>query len=746
MVLGNFPAFLVQLIKKKVLNDLCQDFSGNFFSYLTEIKISFLQAFFRYPMTNAIYLTTTEPFSGKSIFALGLMSLLASKTEKLSYFKPIIAGGKKEKDRRLDLIKNHFNLSQSYEEMYVFSRKKAIKEINHGNEAFLIDSIIEKFKKLQESSDFVVVEGTDFLDANTNVEFDGNISIAKNLGIPAAIILNCSRRSVPEIIDLAQATLKGFLTKGVQVLVLVANKVEKGKEEEIAKRLKAVIPEETLVTTIPIHEELSNPTMGEIRESLEAKLLFGENLLTNRVDHSIVGAMQLPNFLTRLDQNTLVVTPGDRGDIIIGALQANVSRKFGKVAGIIVSGGIQPEPSIVKLIEGLETIVPILQVEKGTFQVVTEVNQIRARIAAADKEKISLAIRLFEKWVDEKALADRIVAFHSDSLTPRMFQYQLVKRAKEKKKHIVLPEGDDDRILMAADMLIRQNVVDLTILGVKETIESSIKRLNLSLDLEKVGIENPDTSEKFEGYAQTLFELRKSKGVTLEMARDLIHDVSYFGTMMVYKGEADGMVSGAIHTTQHTIRPALQFVKTKLGVSTVSSVFFMCLPSRVSVFGDCAVIPNPSSEQLADIAISSAESSKMLGIEPKIAMLSYSSGSSGEGEDVDKVRKATELVRERRPDLKVEGPIQYDAAVDPEVGRKKMPDSEVAGQASVLIFPDLNTGNNTYKAVQRETGALAIGPMLQGLNKPVNDLSRGCTVADVFNTVVITAIQAQETN
>ncbi|GAB3233585.1 phosphate acetyltransferase [Algoriphagus aestuariicola] len=695
-------------------------------------------------MTNAIYLTTTEPFSGKSIFALGLMSLLAAKTDKLAYFKPIISGGKKEKDRRLDLIKSQFKLTQSYEDMYVFSRKKAIKEINSGNEAYLIDSIIERFKKLQDSSDFVVVEGTDFIDTTTNVEFDGNIAIAKNLGIPAAIILNCSKRTVPEIIDLALATFKGFVNRGVQVLVLVANKIEEDMADEIESQLKAVIPQETLVTTIPMLLELSNPTMGEIRESLDAELLFGENLLTNRVDHAIVGAMQLPNFLNRLGQNTLVVTPGDRGDLIIGALQANVSRSFGKVAGIIVSGGIPPEPSIMKMIEGLETIVPILQVEAGTFQAVTEVNRIRARIAPGDEEKISIAIRLFEKWVDEKALSERIVAFKSDTLTPRMFQYQLVKRAKEVKKHIVLPEGDDDRILIASDMLIRQNVVDLTILGVRESIETAIKRLNLSLDLEKVTIENPETSSRFEGYAQTLYELRKSKGVTLEMARDLMHDVSYFGTMMVYKGEADGMVSGAVHTTQHTIRPALQFVKTKPGVATVSSVFYMCLPNRVSVFGDCAVNPNPTSEQLADIAISSAESARMLGIEPKVAMLSYSSGASGVGEDVDKVRKATELVRQRQPDLKVEGPIQYDAAVDPSVGKKKMPDSEVAGQASVLIFPDLNTGNNTYKAVQRETGALAIGPMLQGLNKPVNDLSRGCTVADVFNTVVITAIQAQE--
>src|SRR5690606_13828747 len=381
-------------------------------------------------MTNAIYLTATEPFSGKSLFALGLMSLLAAKTDKLAYFKPVISVGKREKDRRLDLIKSHFKLAQSYEDMYVFSRKRAIKEINIGNEAFLIDSIIDRFKKLQESSEFVVVEGTDFVDTATNVEFDGNISIAKNLGIPAAIILNCSRRSVAEIVDLAQATVQGFVRRGVQVLVLVANKIEVGKEEEVAKRLNAVIPTETLVTTIPMQVELSNPTMEEVMKSLDAKLLFGESLLTNRVDHSIVGAMQLPNFLERLHPNSLMVTPGDRGDLIIGTLQANISRNFGKVAGIIVSGGISPDPSIVKLIEGLETIVPILEVDKPTFLAVTEVNQIRSRIAATDTEKISIAIRLFEKWVDEKALSDRIVSFHSETLTPRMFQYQLVKRAK----------------------------------------------------------------------------------------------------------------------------------------------------------------------------------------------------------------------------------------------------------------------------------------------------------------------------
>jgi phosphate acetyltransferase len=697
-------------------------------------------------MTNAIYLTTTEPFSGKSIYALGLVNLLAGKTDKISYFKPIITVGKKEKDRRLTLIKDHFKLVQAYEDMFSFTIQKAFKEINRKNEAFLIDAIIEKFKRLQEKSDFVVVEGTDFAGISTNVEFNGNVSIAKNLGIPAAIILNCAHKTLGEIVEQGISTTNAFLSNGVQVLTLVANKVEIGKEAELKRKLVQSLPKEILISAIPVHLELSNPTMEEIRDSMGAKVFFGENLLTNRVDHVIVGAMQLRNFLQRVKNNTLVITPGDRGDIIIGALQANISKNFGKIAGLVLSGGMLPEDSIVQLVEGLETVVPILQVEEPTFEVVTKINDIKARISADDKEKIALAVRLFEQAVDEKALTEKIVAFHSEVLTPRMFQYQLVKRAKSSKKHIVLPEGEDDRILQAADQLIKQDVVALTILGNKESIEIAIKRLNLSLDLNAVRIETPVSSLRFEEYAQTLFELRKNKGLSIAMARDLMMDVSYFGTMMVFKGHADGMVSGAVHTTQHTIRPALQFVKTKPGVATVSSVFFMCLPNRVSVFGDCAVVPNPSFEQLADIAISSAESAMMLGIEPKIAMLSYSSGSSGEGEDVEKVRKATELIKFRRPNLKVEGPIQYDAAVDPDVGKKKMPNSEVAGQASVLIFPDLNTGNNTYKAVQRETGAIAIGPMLQGLNKPVNDLSRGCTVVDVFNTVVITAIQAQETN
>lgn len=695
-------------------------------------------------MTNAIYLATSEPYSGKSVIALGLVNLLAARTEKIAYFKPVISGDRNVKDHHLDTISTHFNLLIPYEEMFVFTRSEVVKHVNSGNEAYFIDSVIDRFKHLQEKNDFVVVEGTDFLSGSTNLEYDGNISIAKNLGIPAAIIVKGDGKSVSEIADNALSTVKSFMHEGVQVLTVIVNKIDIEKEADILAQLGKTLPKGILITSIPGNKDLGSPTMREVVETVEGTILVGEHLLSNQVDNSIVGAMQLHNCLTRLSDNTLIVTSGDRGDIIIGALQANLSKNYPKVAGLILTGGIKPEQTILNLIEGLDTQVPIVLVKTGTFKTVARVANVQSRISADNKEKILLAIAMFDKYVDVKALEEKIISFRTTAITPRMFQYQLVKRAKENKKHIVLPEGDDDRILIAANDLIKQNVVDLTLLGHKGNVEASLKRLNISLDLGRVKIIDPATSDRLEEYANTLYTLRKHKNLTLEMARELMLDVSYFGTMMVHKGEADGMVSGAGHTTQHTIRPALQFVKTKPGVSTVSSVFFMCLPNRVSVFGDCAVNPNPTSEQLADIAISSADTSTMFNIEPRIAMLSYSSGTSGEGADVEKVRKATEIVRQKRPDLKVEGPIQYDAAVDQSVGKKKMPNSEVAGQASVLIFPDLNTGNNTYKAVQRETGALAIGPMLQGLNKPVNDLSRGCTVADIFNTVVITAIQAQQ--
>jgi phosphate acetyltransferase len=696
-------------------------------------------------MTKGVFIATTDQSSGKSLAALGLMHLLSGKIKKVAYFKPIVKHlPNQSSNSHIDTITSYFGLTGRKEDMYAFTRDQVMKLRSEGNESKILDTIIAKYKRLEESNDFVIVEGTDFEGDGNTFELELNVEISKNLGLPSILVINGEHRSSEDIVNYLLSSINGFVDKDVQVLASIINKVAPFEVDALKQLCKKRLPKEILYSCIPYNKDLGNPTMKEITEAVGGNVLFGKHLSSNLVSKYIVGAMQLRNLLHRLEDNTLIVTPGDRGDIILAALQANISKNYPRVAGMLLTGGLLPEEPIVKLIEGLETVFPIVWVTTGTFETVTKVSNTKSHIYADNLHKIEVAIAEFDKYVDTTSIESKINAYQQEGITPRMFQYQLVKRAMSNKKHIVLPEGNDDRMLIAASRLINQGIVELTILGDREEIATAVKRLNLNFDLNKINIINPKESEQYDRYVEKFYELRKTKNVNMEMARDLMTDVSYFGTMMVYLGEADGMVSGAIHTTQHTIRPALQFVKTKPGVNTVSSIFFMCLPDRVSVFGDCAVNPNPTSEQLAEIAISSAESSKMFGIEPKIAMLSYSSGSSGQGEDVDKVRIATEIIKRERPDLEVEGPIQYDAAVDPNVGKQKLPNSKVAGQASVLIFPDLNTGNNTYKAVQRETGALAIGPMLQGLNKPVNDLSRGCTVDDIFNTVVITAIQAQQ--
>jgi phosphate acetyltransferase len=695
-------------------------------------------------MSKAVYIATTEPNSGKSIISLGLMQILLGKTAKVGYFRPVIDDFEKGKiDNHIKTILTHFEVDLKPKDAYAYTRSEVVRLKNQDRDDEIINHIIHKFKAIEERFDFVLVEGSDFSGEGNIIEWDTNVLIAKNLGIPAILITSGKDKTIDESLSHLYMAYDSFKEKGVEILMVVANKVAPEYMEEVISLLKKKFPKKVLSGAIPLNQLLGNPTIKEIVQELEAKVLFGREYLNNQVNGFSVGAMQLRNYLTHLKKDSLVITPGDRADIILGALQANISANYPNLSGIVLTGGLVPEPPIIKLIEGLSDVIPIISVEGGTFIVTNKIGAIRPRIYVENTEKITMSIQEFEKHIPVNNLTERLITFKAEGITPRMFQYNLLKRAKSSKKHIVLPEGTDERILWATKHLIDADAVRLTLLGDQEKIKAKIIALDIGLDTDDIQIIDPKNSTHFLDYASTLFELRKHKNVNLAMAKDLMEDVSYFGTMMVHKGHADGMVSGAIHTTQHTILPALQFIKTKPEVSIVSSVFFMCLPNRVTIFGDCAINPNPTAEQLAEIAISSAATSAAFGIEPKIAMLSYSSGASGVGEDVDRVRKATEIVRLKRPDLKVEGPIQYDAAVDSKVGLSKMPNSEVAGQASVFIFPDLNTGNNTYKAVQRETGALAIGPMLQGLNKPVNDLSRGCTVDDIFNTVIITAIQAQ---
>ena len=696
-------------------------------------------------MSKAIYIATVESDSGKSLISLGLLRMMLTKSTKVGYFRPIINEfDNNGYDEHTNTAINFFNLDTNYKDCFAYKQSEVVALLSEGKEDEVIQKVIEKYKKLEANYDYVLVEGTDFSGEGGIIELDINLMIAKNLNIPALIVGSGNGKKKKDFINTMQLSYNSFISKEVDVIGIVANKIEEDEVNYIREELIKSFPEQLQIDIIPKIDFLAFPTVKEVVQALKGRVLFGAQFLDNAIGSYSTGAMQLRNYLTRIKENALVITPGDRADIILGALQANASKNYPKIAGIILTGTIIPEESILKLIEGVQSTVPIVSVDGGTFGISNKIGAVKSKIYATHNKKILLSLDTFDTYVNAEGLTNILTSYQSNKLTPSMFQYNLLQKARIIKKHIVLPEGEDERILRAAARLQMLNIVDLTLLGDQNTIQLKCDQIGLQIDLDALNILNPEDSIYNKDFATTLFEARKHKGMSEATANDLVHDVSYFGTLMILNGLADGMVSGAIHTTMHTIKPALQLIKTKPGVSVVSSVFFMCLSDRVSVMGDCAVNPNPNAEQLSEIAISSAASAEAFGIEAKVAMLSYSSGSSGKGEEVEKVRKATELAKAKKPNLQIEGPIQYDAAVDMSVAKTKMPNSEVAGQASVLIFPDLNTGNNTYKAIQRETGALAIGPMLQGLNKPVNDLSRGCTVDDIFNTVLLTAIQANK--
>jgi len=697
-------------------------------------------------MIKSIFISSAEPYSGKSLITMGIFEATLRETKKVALFKPIIRDkGANKKDKNIELILDYYNLEQSYNDSFAFYRREVQELFGLGKQDEFIEKIIAKYKALEEKNDFVICEGSDYIGEGSFFEFDINAFIAKSLGLPILIVGQGLGRSIPEIINPIKMAIKAFDHQDTKIAGVVVNRVISNRRKEIKKALEEKISIDSgIVSVIPTDEILSSPTVKEIAEQLNAKILYGKDKTENLVTSFQVVAMQLNNYLKHLEKGSMAITPGDRVDILMGALQANISSKFPHISGIILTGGMEPKKHINQLLSGLPDVLPVLLVKDFTFETSVKANQVVSSINKDSVRKINLALTLFDKYFNMEALGKEIRNISPSGMTPKMFIYHLQKLASKDRRTVVLPEGNDDRILRAVEILQKKDIVDMILLGDSELVKNQSRSLGLTIDFTKTPIINPKTSPNYKEYAKDFYELRKEKGVNMEIAYDTMIDVSYFGTMMVHKGDADGMVSGAAHTTQHTIRPALQIIKTKPGSKVVSSVFFMCLDDRVVAYGDCAINPNPNAEQLAEIAISSANTSKRFGIDPKVAMLSYSSGDSGKGEEVEKVRRATRLVKENNPNLKIEGPIQYDAAVDLGVGKKKLPNSEVAGHANVLIFPDLNTGNNTYKAVQRETGAIAIGPVLQGLNKPVNDLSRGCLVEDIVNTVIITAIQAQE--
>ncbi|WP_314218914.1 phosphate acetyltransferase [Streptomyces zaehneri] len=690
-------------------------------------------------MTRSVYVTGIDRGDGRQVVELGVMELLTRQVDRVGVFRPLVHDGP---DRLFELLRARYRLAQDPTTVYGMDYHEASAlQAEQGTDE-LVSTLVERFHRVARDYDVVLVLGTDYADTQFPDELALNARLANEFGASVIPVVGGRKQPVESVFAETRNAYRAYEVLGCDVLAMVTNRVAPDDREEIAARLATRLPVPCYV--LPDEPALSAPTVAQISHALGARVVLGDDsgLARDALDFVFGGAM-LPNFLNALTPGCLVVTPGDRADLVIGSLAAH-SAGTPPIAGLLLTLDEVPSAEILTLAARLAPGTPVVSVPGNSFLTAEQLFSLEGKLNAATPRKAETALGLFERYVDTVDLLSRVSAPSTDRVTPMMFEHKLLEQARVDKRRVVLPEGTEERVLHAAEVLLRRGVCDLTLLGPVDQIRK--KAADLGIDLGDCTLIDPATSELRDSFAEKYARLRAHKGVTVELAYDVVSDVNYFGTLMVQEGLADGMVSGSVHSTAATIRPAFEIIKTKPDADIVSSVFFMCLADKVLVYGDCAVNPDPNAEQLADIAIQAAATAAQFGVEPRIAMLSYSTGTSGSGADVDKVREATKLVRERRPDLKIEGPIQYDAAVEPTVAATKLPGSEVAGQASVLIFPDLNTGNNTYKAVQRSAGAIAVGPVLQGLRKPVNDLSRGALVQDIVNTVAITAIQAQTPN
>ncbi|MEZ0051082.1 phosphate acetyltransferase [Mycobacterium sp. MAA66] len=685
------------------------------------------------PDATAIYIASPEGDTGKSTIALGLLHRLAATVADVGVFRPIVrAGG--GRDYILELLLAHSTAGLDYDDCAGVTYQQL-----HDDTDAAVADIVDCYHRVAAKCGAVVIVGSDYTDVASPSELSVNARIAVNLGAPVLLSVRAAGRTPDEVAHVVELCLAELAAQHAHTAAVVANRCDPAELAQVTAALARFVPKSYVLPEEPL---LAAPTVAELRDAVHGTLISGdEELLTREAMGVMVAGMTAEHCLERLSEAMAVITPGDRSDVVLAIASAHEAEGFPSLSCIILNGGLPLHPAIAKLVAGLKLRLPIVATDSGTYETARAASTAKGRVTATSQRKVDTALALMDQHVDIADLLAQLAVPIPTVTTPQMFTHQLQDRARSDRKRIVLPEGDDDRILRAAGRLLSRSVADLTILGDEPAVRA--RAAELGVDISAASVLNPRTSELADQFAAQYAELRKHKGVTVEQAREIIHDVSYFGTMLVHNDMVDGMVSGAVHTTAHTVRPAFEIIRTAPNISTVSSIFLMCLADRVLAYGDCAIVPDPTSEQLADIAISSAQTAAQFGIEPRVAMLSYSTGDSGTGADVDKVRAATESVRRRAPELLVEGPIQYDAAVEPSVAATKMPGSAVAGHATVLIFPDLNTGNNTYKAVQRSAGAIAIGPVLQGLNKPVNDLSRGALVEDIVNTVAITAIQAQ---
>ncbi|MDW8806232.1 phosphate acetyltransferase [Streptomyces scabiei] len=690
-------------------------------------------------MTRSVYVTGIDRGDGRQVVELGVMELLTRQVDRVGVFRPLLHHGP---DRLFDLLRARYRLTQDPATVYGMDYHEASAlQAQHGTDE-LVSALVDRFHEVARDFDVVLVLGTDFADTQFPDELSLNARLANEFGASVIPVVGGRGQTAESVAAETHNAFRAYDGLGCDVLAMVVNRVAPADRDDIAERLgDSRLPLPVPCYVLPDEPALSAPTVAQITHALGGEVLLGDDSgLARDALNFVFGGAMLPNFLNALTPGCLVVTPGDRADLVVGALAAH-SAGTPPIAGVLLTLNERPSEEVLTLAARLAPGTPVVAVETGSFLTASELFSMEGKLSAVTPRKAETALGLFERYADTAELRGRVSAPSSDRVTPMMFEHTLLEQARSDKRRVVLPEGTEERVLHAAEVLLRRGVCDLTLLGPVEQIRK--KAADLGIDLGDSQLVDPATSTWRDMFAEKYAQFRAHKNISVELAYDVVSDVNYFGTLMVQEGLADGMVSGSVHSTAATIRPAFEIIKTRPDADIVSSVFFMCLADRVLVYGDCAVNPDPDAEQLADIAVQSAATARQFGVEPRIAMLSYSTGTSGSGADVDKVRRATELVRARRPDLLIEGPIQYDAAVEPSVAATKLPGSEVAGQATVLVFPDLNTGNNTYKAVQRSAGALAVGPVLQGLRKPVNDLSRGALVQDIVTTVAITAIQAQ---
>jgi phosphate acetyltransferase len=714
-------------------------------------------------VARSVYVAGLGPGVGKGTVALGLVELLSRQVARIGVFRPLVADA--QDDALLTLLTSRYPVEAPYPDAYGVTYAEAAALVADGKREELITRIVERYRDVERRCGSVVVIGSDFADGQHDDGHDEiprelafNARLATEFGSVVVPVISGQHRSPESLGAAARSAYHSFVDLGGTVLAVIANRVPDSIGPPVrsaavagsdgmpsagsraAERSDGPAPGLPVPTwAIPQVPTLAAPTVAEVAAALDATVVTGDAAMDRDVLDYVVGGAHVPAVLDHLVDGALVITPGDRADVIVAAHAAHAAGNV-TLAGMVLTIGEFPDPRAVRVIERLNTGLAVLVVQTDSYQTISAAGRIQARLSTATPRKVDAALGVFEKFVDTAELSRVLDVTRSSRVTPLMFENDLIDRARADRRHLVLPEGTDERILRATETLLRRGVADLTLLG--DSGEIGRRARELGVEIGSARLVDPETSPWRETFAERYAELRKHKAVTLDLAYDVVRDVNYFGTLMVAGGMADGMVSGANHTTAATIRPAFEIIKTVPGVSVASSVFFMLLADRVLVYGDCAVNPDPDAAQLADIAVSSAQTAAAFGIEPRVAMLSYSTGSSGAGADVEKVAAATALVRERRPDLPVDGPIQYDAAIDPAVAATKLPGSTVAGQATVFVFPDLNTGNNTYKAVQRSANAVAVGPVMQGLRRPVNDLSRGATVKDIVNTVAITAIQA----